>query len=308
MKFGAPGLLPLLLLVPAVGWLLWLYTRWQQRALHHWADERLHQRWQRPKAWRVGLRRVLLCLGFGALLFALSQPRWGLRKNRLNRRGLQIVLLLDISPSMKQTDISPSRWQRAAQEVQAFLQQRGNDQIALIAFSGEAGLQCPFTDDTLAIQELTWHSKPGIMHDQGENLPAALKLAMQLFRKNASQPSDRVVLLLSDGIKTPLPSSSSPLFRKLRAMRLHLFAVGFGKARGAQPLRAQQLQQLAGRTGGAYFSVAQVGFGLQRVHHRLSSLQQNALEDAKKNNQIERFPIFLALGLCFLFGHRLLAT
>lgn len=299
MTFGAPNLLSLMLLLPALAWLMALdllrSRRAHQIAIPKARDKQLNTRSLQTKI----IQHTTLWCAVAALLFASSRPQWGTAQTTTGTTRMSLIVALDLSPSMKKKDTAPSRWQRAVQEIQSFLQQLKGDRVALMTFDGEMGLQCPFTQDYTAIRELAWHHKPTRPPLPGQALSDMLRRAKQIIEKRTSKRAGRAMLLLSDG--TSASPSLFPSARALKKSGTHLFVVGLGATSANQ----QQLRQLATAAGGDYIHVDAVGFGLQRVLSSLQFMQREEVKKQKSSQKTERFPIFLMLGIGFLLGNRL---
>jgi Ca-activated chloride channel family protein len=201
IEFGQLGWLNLLWVVPAAV-ALGLYAIWQRRrALQRFAAARVLPRIAPP----LGLTRPLVRLGLVALTLmllvaAIIDPRWGVREQTVVRRGIDIMILLDVSRSMLARDISPSRLERAKIAIADDLLPRlGGDRVGLIAFAGVATLKCPLTNDygffRLALGEVSPESVPR----GGSLIGDAIRMAAECFRTTKGPETHKVVLLITDG-------------------------------------------------------------------------------------------------------------
>lgn len=201
IEFGQLGWLNLLWVVPAavaVG----VYAIWQRRrALRRFADARLLPRIAPPAGLtRPLVRLTLVALTLVLLVAAIIDPRWGVRDQTVVRRGIDIIVLLDVSRSMLARDISPSRLERAKIAIADDLLPRlGGDRVGLIAFAGVATLKCPLTNDygffRLALSEITPESVPR----GGSLIGDAIRMAAECFRTTKGPETHKVVLLITDG-------------------------------------------------------------------------------------------------------------
>lgn len=334
MHFGAPHILPWLFVVVVLAWLLVLYRRWQAQALQAWASPRFLKMWKaRAPWWLILLSDGFLCLAIAAMLLALARPQWGWTQGKVTQKGMEIVVILDVSPSMYLADVRPTRWHRAVFALHAFAERLAGDRLALVAFDGQAGLQSPFTDDITALRELAWYSRPGLFPSQGEGLAAALNLARKQLQPRRSMHDARAVVLLTDGE----PSRSTKALREARALqqsKIAFFVVGVGGSRAPRagspalrpgtdkrpwlqqqsqttlppwrPLPTQALQQLTKAGSGWYSTLSQEGNGLQGVRQKLLQMQRSNRSQRQRKKPIERYPIALGLAVLFLALHRIL--
>jgi Ca-activated chloride channel family protein len=143
--------------------------------------------------------------------------------------AIDIMVALDVSPSMAATDISPQRLERARLELDDLLRRLRGERVGLVAFSGSAGLLAPLTDDYDALRHYLKLAEPSLFENAGSNIAAALDLARSNLPSGKSPA--RAVLLLTDG-----ESSASA---KAAAARLHhagiaLYVLGVGSGEGAR--------------------------------------------------------------------------
>lgn len=192
-------LLPLLAAVVLCG-AAGAYGVWQKRrALRRFAPGPLLAQLAPRRGWIglvVRLKLVLLALaGIGA---ALLGPRWGERKQEVFRRGIDVMVVLDVSRSMLARDIAPNRLDRAKASIRDdLLPMLGGDRIGLIAFAGLPVVKCPLTTDygflRLALDDISPESVP----KGGTMIGDALRAAGEGFDNTID--SHRVVLLITDG-------------------------------------------------------------------------------------------------------------
>src|SRR5262245_13575773 len=145
MRWEQPGWLLLLLLVPALWWwsrrpgaqppaVLWV------RAGGTWASQRA--------AFALRALGVLPWLALVLAVMAMARPQQGLRQSEVETRGVDIILAIDVSPSMRAEDFRPKNRLFVAKETaRNFIKQRPHDRIGLVAFGGTAFTQCPLTLD-----------------------------------------------------------------------------------------------------------------------------------------------------------------
>jgi Ca-activated chloride channel family protein len=196
---GAIGLMVML------WWALASLERRRARRLEHFADANLLARLVTGHApgrrWPLN---ALVLAGALALLLALAQPRWGEGVPGTRRGSREILVLLDTSESMNAVNPAPTRLGRAQSKIGALLEACSGDRFGLIAFSGAAVVECPFTRDhayfKTVLQSITTES----LTEEGTNIAAALGEAELFFEgeKRAGSGAareDRMILLVSDG-------------------------------------------------------------------------------------------------------------
>jgi Ca-activated chloride channel homolog len=265
----------------------------------------------------------------GLVLFAvaLSQPQCGSSTELARRRGIDLVVALDASKSMLARDVQPNRLERAKLELNALLDALKGDRVAIVAFAGDAYIQCPLTSDYAAAKLFLRAVDPEQMQQGGTNIGAALLLAQNVLESADRGAKDKVVVLLSDG--EDLSGEEMEAAETLRAAGIRVYAVGIGSDAG-EPipevgktgevvgykkdgtgntvltrLDRAGLEALAQLTGGEFFYQPH-GVAVSEVASRIDRLQKSELESRLTIRWDERFQAFLAPALLLLVAGMLL--
>lgn len=149
--------------------------------------------------WRTQVRPGLPMLRFLALallVVALARPQRRWQEEKIQADGLDIVLALDISPSMLSKDFDPDRLAVAKRVASDFVENRPYDRLGLVAFSAEAFTQCPLTTDRRMVQKFIRDLQMGRLQD---GTAIGLGLATAVNRLKDSPARSKVVILLTDG-------------------------------------------------------------------------------------------------------------
>ena len=320
MIFGAPlyGLLiPILLLLMGVDAAL---RHKRRTALNAWISKDLQTRTRSSRAPEVStLRTFLWVTGLLLTAFALTRPQWGYTWREASREGLDLVVAIDTSNSMRSDDFSPSRLQRAKWGVEELTSALAGDRIGLVAFAGEAVVQCPLTRDYGAFLMNVEDLYPGIVPRGGTNLARALETSLEAFEETSE--ADKVILLITDGEQHS--GDLDAVLSRMNDQGIRIFAVGVGTPEGSLiPLddsggaflknRQQEvvksrldestLRRLTTETEGLYVRSDPRDFGVRAiVEEGLKPLQRAQLESQRVKEMEERYQIFLGLGvMCFL--------
>lgn len=164
---------------------------------------------------------IVLCL-------ALAGPTWEKKPQPVQRDTSSLVILWDLSPSMYSQDIKPSRVVRARLKLSDLLDERKDGLTALIAYSGDAHVVTPLTDDTKTIKNLLTGLSPAIMPSKGSNPEHALETAIELLKDTNIQKGD--IVFITDDI----PYSAFTELRSISAQAQHRITVwGIGTSEGA---------------------------------------------------------------------------
>jgi Ca-activated chloride channel family protein len=270
-----------------------------------------------PARARDRTRIVLTLLGGAGMLLltlALARPQKGYRENELAGRGVDIMLALDVSSSMRAEDFQPDNRLAVAKTVaQSFVASRSHDRLGLVVFAGTAVTQCPLTLDHAVLSDLLGRIGFGMVED-GTAIGTGLATALNRLRE--SRARSKVVILLTDGDNNRGsidPGTAAELARAL-GVRVYTIGVGtsgiapmpiddpvFGLRYERVPVRIdeQTLKAIAQRTGGQYFR-AKDAAGLVRIYAQIDRLEKSDVTSASYSEWRDRGPeLLVAAALCF---------
>lgn len=205
-----------------------------------------------------------LALAWTLAAVSLAGPSWRHDMSTGYRAAAAWVVVLDLSPSMAATDVSPNRVTRARYAIDDLLGAARDASVGLIAFSDEPYVVAPLTEDVGNLRALLPPLAPDIMPTPGDNLAPALDQAGQLLKKTASR--DERVIVLTDGSADSAAASAAAL--RLKSQGITVDVIGVGTASGTPPggttkhdaqgqpmvarLETDRLRQLAVAGGGTY--------------------------------------------------------
>ncbi|MBI3184607.1 MAG: VWA domain-containing protein [Myxococcales bacterium] len=271
---------------------------------------------------------VLYGLGLLLFAFALAQPQCGSHSELAKRRGIDVVVALDASNSMLARDVQPSRLERAKLELTTLLDQLKGDRVGIVAFAGDAFIQCPLTSDYGAAKMFLRAIEPDAMPQGGTNIGAALLLSKQVL-ENAGGAKDKVVVLISDG--EDLTGEVSEGVEALGDAGVKVLAVGIGSEQGEPiPLLNKRgemvgykkdasgttvltrldragLTAIAEATGGELFHEPR-SVAMGQVVAIIDRMQKSELESRLTVRYAEGYQPFLAVGLSLLAAGMLVRT
>jgi Ca-activated chloride channel family protein len=269
---------------------------------------------------RRALKAGLLLASVGLLFIAAARPHLFFDWQEENRTGLDILLAVDCSKSMLTEDVKPNRIERAKLAIADFAERLPDNRLGLIAFAGDAFLQCPLTLDhdafLTAVRELDTDTIPR----PGTDIAAAIDAAVDSLK---SQPSNlKFMILVTDG--EDLEGRAIDAAKNAAQNGLKIFTVGVGTPSGGlipehddsgpvtyhqdsagqnveSKLDEDTLRKIADLTGGAYVPLGQRGEGLEDIYTRyIATLPAKNLEERREKIHIERFEWPLALAIVLL--------
>jgi Ca-activated chloride channel family protein len=313
-------ILHFLWLLPLAGLALVVCNRQKKKAIERFADTGLLARLT-GEARRGGrfLKGLLLLGVLGLMLFALAGPRWGSHYQEVSQKGVDIMVLVDVSASMLVEDCEPNRLERARREVMDFLRVVQGDRVGLVAFSGAAFVQCPLTLDYGALRMFLSALKPDLIPVVGTDLGAAIETGVSSF--DFESETDKVILLITDGEDNEKKGLEAA--RKAAGKGVKIFVFGMGEPSGGpipasdgkggfmkdkggklilSKLDEQSLREIASAAGGTYARSVAGDLDLDMVYFDgiKSKTKAETLKSGKIKVYEERFPIFLLAALFFL--------
>lgn len=322
MRFAEPMFLWGLLTLPLFALLfVYAYHRRKKLAARFVSLSMLPKLSTSVSPWRRLAKVLLLLLAIAFLFVALARPQWGRKMEHIERRGLDLVLLQDISLSMLAEDIKPNRLTRSRHEISAFLESLSGDRVGLVAFSGEAQVMVPLTLDYGTVQMMLRELNPGWLMP-GTNLENAIRKGMSLYRNAGTGGQYSVMILMSDGEE--LEAAAVNAAKEAAEMGIRIYTIGIGSREGVPipvPSRNGEvaykkdvqgnivttrledgtLQEIASVTGGLYFYASPGEFQLQKVLTEIAFLEKKEQASDRMENYQDRYQIFLGLAaLLFL--------
>lgn len=175
------------------------------------------------------LRFMLLVLVFLFSIIALARPQWGEEARKIERKGIDVVFLLDTSLSMLAEDIKPNRFRKAKMEIKSIVRQMTGNRVGLVAFSGNGFLQTPLTLDYGAFFLFLDSSEVGDVPYPGTSLVEALKLAVKAFPE--ADVKHKALILLTDGEDNQ--GGLEDALKALKNANIRVYTIGVGGAEGA---------------------------------------------------------------------------
>jgi Ca-activated chloride channel homolog len=320
MNLSHPWILHFLWLLPLTAVTFVVVTRKRRQALARFAENPLLNRLT-PQGSRG--RRVVkagFCLvALGCMLLALAGPRWGSHYQEVTQKGVDIVIALDVSPSMLVEDVKPDRLERAKREITDFLKVVQGDRVGLVAFSGAAYTQCPLTLDYGALMMFLNILHPDHIPVPGTDLGAAIKGAMAAF--DPKSETDKVILLITDGEDNEERGLEAARDAARKGIKIFVFGMGdpaggpipASRGRGGfvkdkkgelvlSKLNEAGLQEMAALTGGEYVRSMAGDLDLDLLY--FDGIKQKTDAAVVKSGKIkvyeERFFIFAAAAFLLL--------
>ncbi len=315
MRFAEP--LALLLLIVPLGYALHLWRRRSLAPAAHVAFSALGFLSDGPTTLRARLRPVLPALRIAGLtlgIAALARPQLPHHIEDIRLRSRNIVLVLDISSSMKSGDFKPGNRLMVARRVLGdFARKREGDLMGLVIFAGRAFLQAPLTPDADLLQQMLSRVDIGLLPD-GTAIGTALAMSLNQLKDLPSRAS--AIVLVTDGANNTGKPSPFVAAEAARALGVRIHTIGVSTAdttgrdqrfiwrwgRQADRLTSSDeavLRRIASRTGGRYFRATDPET-LERVMSEIDPLERVDVRIGETRDYRELFPFLLIPALALL--------
>lgn len=328
IKFAHPEYFIYLLVLPVLAAGLW-FAWWRKiRAVRGYGDPRsvyaLVDRRSRIKYW---LRGSLILLAVAALIVAYANPLIGTKFEEVSRSGIDLIVAIDVSASMRAEDIQPSRISAARKELQNLINNLKGDRIGIVVFSGEGYTQLPLTSDYSAALMLTDVIDAGMAPTPGTAIGAAIALARESFEKK-EEGKFKAIVIITDGEN----HEDDPVAAASEAAEegIVIHTIGMGSLEGApipeaagggqssykkspegelilSRLDAETLKKIAAATGGTFTQARSGRDNLATVFDEIERMEKKEFGTKQFTDYEDRFQYLILLGLILLITDLLLS-
>lgn len=327
IKFAHPEYFVYLFLLPVLAAGFW-YAWWRKsRAVRGYGDassvHALVDGRSRVKFW---LRGTLILLAVAALVVAYANPLIGTKFEEVSRSGIDLIVAIDVSASMRAEDIQPSRISAARKELQNLINNLKGDRIGIIVFSGDAYTQLPLTSDYSAALMLTDVIDAGMAPTPGTSIGSAIDLARASFEKEEGKYKAMVVI--TDGENHEDDPVTAAATAAEEGIVVHTIGMGslegapipvgdgggptqYKRDQGGEPvlsrLDAETLKNIAAATGGTFTQARSGRDNLATVFDGIERMEKKEFGTKQFTDHEDRFQYFILLGLILLIGELFLS-
>lgn len=262
------------------------------------------------------LKIFLIVLSTGLLVLALANLKKPSERLEVTRKGVDIMIALDVSKSMMAQDIQPNRLTRAKQFLQKLVDRLPEDRIGIVLFAGRAYLQMPLSTDHSAASMYIQQASPESVPTQGTIISEALQQSYNSFM--SKERKYRSVVIISDG--EDHDPKALPLAQEMAGRGIMINTVGIGSPNGSQiidpltgnpktdmqgnivvsKLNETALQQLANATNGVYTRLENTEASVDAIVKQLGTIEKTAVSDTEFRDYTSYFQYFLIPALLLL--------
>lgn len=316
LRFQDPAMLWLLLLLPVLAY--WWGNKGKIPSLK-FPTLAVGQLVGRKTKSRIGGFFLLIrLLALTLLILALARPQQGKSTTEIEASGIDIMLVIDASPSMLSLDFKldgnqVDRLTVVKKVIRSFIQERPNDRIGLVGFAGDAYLVSPLTLDHDWLQKRMDQINPG---DLGQATAIGSGLIAGINRLESKKSKSRIIILLTDGVNNA-GSVTPPMAAEVaRSLGIKIYAIGAGiEGEAPMPVRGPfggqriemvkveidepMLKNISQKTGGLYFRATDTE-SLKKIYAEINQLEVSKRSIRKQDNYKELFATFLIPAVVLL--------
>lgn len=311
-----------LLLIPVLAGFYWFSQYLSRKKLLKWGDQHLLESLmplasQAKRNWKF----AVFLLAISAAIFGLARPQFGSKLTEINRKGVELMIGLDVSNSMLAEDIQPSRLENAKRAIYKLVDELENDKIGLVVFAGDAYIQLPMTTDFGAAKIFLSSVNTQIIPRQGTSIGAAIKLAARSFSPDAD--NSRAIIIITDGENHEEGAIEEAEAAAEKGIIVH--TIGMGLAQGApipvitqggqkdfrkdhegnvivSKLNENLLREIATAGKGIYIRANTANAGVKTLFDEINKMEKQDIEARIYSEYEEQFqyPVALAIFLLVL--------
>ncbi|MCQ2251457.1 MAG: VWA domain-containing protein [Bacteroidales bacterium] len=317
IEFANKEYLYLLIAVPVLAVAFALYMRKRRADMRKIGDMKVMKPLMpETSTTRPILRCALALLALSLLILAVARPRVGSKLVEATSEGSEIMVVMDISNSMRATDMYPNRLENTKNAITNMVKKLGSDKVGLIIFAGSAYVQVPMTTDLKATEIFVQSVSCDMISEQGTALGDALNLAYKSF--NFNNDLSKAIILVSDGENHEENPDPIEITKKCKEKGIVVHTIGMGSTRGVPiPVREGSneyikdrkgeivvtkldettLQKIAQTGGGIYVKATNSNSGFSTIYSEISKMQKGEIMQYADFEEKFVIPTVLALIL-----------
>jgi len=265
----------------------------------------------------VFIKFILRVTFFTLLIISLLGPNFGIKEEKVEVVGKDIMIAVDLSESMNAKDIQPSRIEKVKFEIKKIVDEFSGDRMGIIMFSGEAFVQCPLTYDKNALNLFVETLNTGLVPNSGTDFGPPLELGLSKLQDENSGDNDfksKIIILFSDG--EDFGEDTDQSIEKIKENSLKLFSVGIGTDEGSKildnygnfkkdnegndvitKLNSSSLRETADKTGGKYYEISKNKNEINQMINEIKNIKGDIIDQKTSNISENKYFYFLLSAL-----------
>ncbi len=318
-RFAHPNYLYLLVIIPAIAALMFYFGRKRKKAFETFGEMSLISHLMPAMSdKRFRLKSWILLIAFALQVFVMAGPQFGAKLETTKRKGIELMIALDVSNSMNAQDITPSRLEMAKMAISRLVDKLGDDRLGIVVFAGQAYVQLPITTDYPSAKMFLQSINTNIVPTQGTAIGAAINLCVNSF--SSQENINRAIIVITDGENHE--DDAAQAAARAAQMGIKVYTVGMGTTKGAPVpvipgdqrnfikdsdgqvvitrIDEQMLMQIAAAGNGAYVPANNIRSGINSLVEELNSIEKAEFEAKVFTAYNERFQYFEIVVLILL--------
>jgi Ca-activated chloride channel family protein len=316
-----------LVLIPLMVLIFLLALQWRKKAINKMAEAGL-QNIVLPQLSKAKLkwRFTFWCFAMMLLIIAIANPQFGTKLEEVKREGIDIMIALDVSNSMKAQDLQPNRLENAKQSIGRLINNLNDDRIGIIVFAGQSYVQLPITTDYSSAKLFLENISCDMIATQGTAIGSAIDLAVESF--DPKSQAAKAIIVITDGENHEDDAVKSAEMASEKGITVH--TIGMGSESGVplplisngntvgyrkdnegntvvSKLNTVLLKQIAGAGKGIFVQAGRSQSALAVVKDELNKMDKKEYASKRYTDYEGRFQFFLAAAIFLLISESLLS-
>ncbi len=259
---------------------------------------------------------ILIALVF--IILGMARPQFGSKLEEIKRKGIEIVIALDVSNSMLAEDIQPNRLEKAKQAIERLVEKLADDKIGLIVFAGDAYVQIPITSDYTSAKMFLSSINTQIVPKQGTAIGSAIDLGINSF--SPDNEASKALIIITDGEDHEDDAVSMAKEAAEKGIVIHVIGVGtpdgspipvysggqrsFRKDRDGNTvitkLNEKILREITSAGNGSYIRATNSRLGLNMLFDQINAMEKQEMDIRKYSEYDEKFQYMIGLALILI--------
>lgn len=315
-RIANPEYLYALIVIPALIAFFWYSRILRKKALALFGQKDiLSVLMPNVSAGRPVLKFIILLLALTSIIVGIARPQFGSKLKTEKRKGIELIIALDVSNSMMAEDIQPNRLERSKRAISQLVDKLSNDKIGLIVFAGDAYTQLPITADYVSAKLFLNSISPEMVPTQGTAIGAAIDLGVKSF--NPQFAGSKAMIIITDGENHEDDAVGAATAAAKAGIVVYTLGMGLPQggpipdnSNGQKGYRKDRsgniivtkldeamLQKIAEAGNGAYIRANNAQVGLNNLFTEVNKMEKSELESQIYADYDDKFQYFIGFGL-----------
>ncbi|MCF8361522.1 MAG: VWA domain-containing protein [Prolixibacteraceae bacterium] len=325
-RFANPEYLSALIIIPVLIIIFFIYRRKRKNAIRQFGNpEVLQSLMPNASPSRPGWKFTIMLVALALLITGIARPQFGAKLQKVKRKGIELIIALDVSNSMLAEDIQPNRLERAKRAISLLTERLSDDKIGLIVFAGDAYVQMPITTDYTSAKLFLSSINTSMVPRQGTTIGSAINLATKSFTPESE--SSKAIVVITDGENHE--DNAEDMAEQAAENDIVVHTIGMGLPKGGPipvtksngqkdykrdkngevvvtKLNEEMLQKIAAAGGGEYVRANNTEVGINAIYDEINAMEKTELESRVYSEYNDQFFYFIAAALILLLIETLL--